>query len=204
MELLKLKRRLRMARRGHKLMKDKFEELLKEFTQLVQEAYRARTAFEKILDSGYDEFAALLAEHSPGSVETTLLNSPVIARVSARERRRAGVPLVTASLEVEGDVAEASVIHFGPRLREVGEKAREALEAAVRLAETEHNVLLLAAEMERTRRRVNALEQVLIPQLEGQIKAVTAKLEEMDRESRTRVMKVKEMLEAARLESAQK
>jgi V/A-type H+-transporting ATPase subunit D len=203
MELFKLKKRLKMARRGHKLMKDKFDELLKEFTHLVYEAHVARVELEALLIESYGTYAELLASHGTGAVESVFFRAPVEAHVKTTERRRAGVPLIDATLTFRAPQDKKAFVFlsdFTPLLLDVTEGARNALKAVVRLAETEHNVLLLAAEMERTRRRVNALEQVLIPQLERQIKLVTARLDEMDRESRTRVMKVKEMLETARHE----
>lgn len=198
MELLKLKKRFRLARRGHKLMKDKFDALLKEFLELANTAYSLREKFESSLERDYQFFVNVIAEHDLGLVESVFKNLPIAAFVEITPRKQVGVSLVSMTGAIGGDAYLFNLSDFSPMIVDVIERSHKAFNELVKLAETEHNVKLLAAEMERTRRRVNALEQVLIPQLEAQIKAVSMKLEEMDRESRTRVMKVKEMLEAQR------
>lgn len=198
MELMKLKRRLRLARRGHKLMKDKFDELLKRFMETADESIRMRELVEESLLQGYELLSYVKASHEEGVLESLFENLPVTARVEVEETKTVGVSTVKMRGIIEGNPFVFNLPDFSLKIEDLIKHSEEVFYEVVRLAELEHNLYLIAREMERTRRRVNALEQVLIPQLEGLIKTIALKLDEIDRETRTRVMKVKEMLEAQR------
>lgn len=198
MELMKLKRRLRLARRGHKLMKDKFDELLKRFMESADESIRIRELVEESLLQGYELLSYVKASHEEGVLESLFENLPVTARVEVEETKTVGVSTVKMRGIIEGNPFVFNLPDFSLKIEDLIKHSEEVFYEVVRLAELEHNLYLIAREMERTRRRVNALEQVLIPQLEGLIKTIALKLDEIDRETRTRVMKVKEMLEAQR------
>lgn len=196
MELLKLKKRLRLALRGHKLMKDKFDELLKEFMDMVKEAYQERKELEQELLREYQKAASVIASHESGLPPAFLERLPRSLKLEREFRSQVGVRLVDFKLEFKTEeTGMVSPLEWDVNMIEVLESSRRLIERAVRLASLERNIVAIAEEMERTRRRVNALEQILIPQIRQQIKQVTMKLDEMDRETRTRVMKVKEMLE---------
>jgi V/A-type H+-transporting ATPase subunit D len=146
MELLKLRRRRDVAKRGHKLLKDKFDELLKEFISRISENRRLRAEVEAELAAAYGLFAVARGE--------------------------AGRAVIDEALGALGAVA--------PKMLE--------------LAAREKAIELLAAEIERTRRRVNALEYVLIPSIDATAKDITMKLDEAERSNLTRLMKVKDMI----------
>lgn len=196
MELMKLKRRLKLARRGHKLMKDKFDELLKKFMEAVDESIKVRELVEESLIQGCQLLSYVKASHEEGVIESLFEKLPMAARVEVKETKTVGVPTVKIEGRIEGNPFVFHLPDFNLRIEDLIKHSEEVFYEVVKLAELEHNLYLIAKEMERTRRRVNALEQVLIPQLEGLIKTIAMKLDEIDREARTRVMKVKEMLEA--------
>ncbi len=198
MELMKLKRRLRLARRGHKLMKDKFDELLKRFMEIADESIRIRELVEESLLQGYELLSYVKASHEEGVIESLFEKLPVTSRVEIEETKTVGVSTIKMRGIIEGDPFIFNLPDFNLKIEDLIKHSEEVFYEVVRLAELEHNLYLIAREMEKTRRRVNALEQVLIPQLEGLIKTIAMKLDEIDRETRTRVMKVKEMLEAQR------
>lgn len=196
MELLKLKKRLRLALRGHKLMKDKFDELLKEFMDMVKEAYEERRELEQELLKEYSRAASVIATHESGLPQAFLERIPRSLKLERSFRSQVGVQLVDFKLKLEAEeTSMVSPLEWDVNMIEMLEASKRLIERVVRLAALENNIMAVAEEMERTRRRVNALEQILIPQIQQQIKQVTMKLDEMDRETRTRVMKVKEMLE---------
>lgn len=204
MELLKLRRRAETARRGHKLLKDKLDELLKEFMARISANRRLRSDVEGELLSGYAQLALARAEAgSPTIAQALLAGDPAdmieaaeknvmsvrvpIFSVTPLETKVGGYSLATTPAALDG--ALKALTHVVPRL--------------VELAEREKAIELLAAEIESTRRRVNALEYVLIPQLEGAVREIRMKLEEAERSDRTRLMKVKEMIQAEQEQAEQ-
>ena len=195
MELLRLKRRLRVAVRGHKLLKDKLDELMKNFLELVEENRRLRTEVEESLTRAFRSFAMARAVLSWSYLETAL----------GAHRERRGVtakPVIKMNMEIPHfvlDDAEPNIYPYGLAettgdLDEAVRLLHAAFKPLVKLAEVEKTVELMAGEIERTRRRVNALEYVLIPQLEEQARYITMKLEENERGNLVRLMKVKEIV----------
>lgn len=195
MELLKLRRRLETAKRGHKLLKDKLDELLKEFMARIAENRRLRGEVELALSGAYGMLAIARAEAGSPVVASALLAGRPADMVEAGERN---VMSVRVPVLAVGDVPspEGYSLATTPALLD---GALENLSGVVRdmieLAEREKAIELLAAEIETTRRRVNALEYVLMPQLSDAVRSIRMKLEESERGERTRLMKVKEMLE---------
>lgn len=195
MELLKLRKRAETARRGHKLLKDKLDELLKEFMARIAENRRLRTDVERELFAAYGLLAISRAEAGAPVVAQALLSGEPADVVSAESRNvmSVHVPVLTlgelptpegysyATTPALLDGALAGLTAVVPRM--------------VELAEREKAIELLAAEIESTRRRVNALEYVLMPQLDGAVREIRMKLDEAERGERTRLMKVKDMLE---------
>lgn len=202
MELLRLKKRLALARRGHKLMKDKFDELLKEFMEIVKETLDTRKRVNDMLLSGYLRVSEIMSAHENRLVGLLFENLPIETRLESKVFSRVGVKLKEFDIDFKKHDFYITSTDWHPEIYEQIDNSKQAVEKLIELSGLEHNVYTIAEEMEKTRRRVNALEQVLIPQLEQQIRQVTMKLEEMDREARTRVMKVKEMLEEERKEEA--
>lgn len=195
MELMKLKKRLRLAVRGHKLMKDKFDELLKEFLELSKSVYSKRKILEQKLLKAYSIWAKEIALHE---YDLCYILSKTVSRSLRIEKivtKRVGTEYVSYKTNIEEDLPLIFTLEWGSKIQETMKKSKELVIELIELAGMEISLKNLASEMERTRRRVNALEQVLIPQIKSQIKQVQSKLDELDRESRTRIAKVKDMLE---------
>ncbi len=199
MELKKLKTRYTTARRGHKLLKDKRDELMKQFLEVVREDKALREKIEAGLARAYGSFSVAAAVSSPAMLEEAMILPRREGSLSVDYRNMMSVTVPTFSMEVVG---EGGGCNYGlaftsgeldSALREFGEMMTD----LVRLAELEKTAQLLAEEIERTRRRVNALEYIMMPQLQAGIKSITMKLDENERGNLTRLMKVKDMMLAA-------
>ncbi|MDZ4169330.1 MAG: V-type ATP synthase subunit D [Coriobacteriia bacterium] len=195
MELLKLRRRLETAKRGHKLLKDKLDELLKEFMARIAENRRLRGEVERTLFEAYGLLAISRAEAGAPVIAQALLAGEPADLVSADSRNVMSVQVPVLTL---GDVPTAQGYSYAttPALLDGAlSTLSDVVPRMVELAEREKAIELLAAEIELTRRRVNALEYVLMPQLSDAVRSIRMKLEEAERGERTRLMKVKDMLE---------
>jgi len=198
MELQRLKRRLAIARRGHKLLKDKQDELMRQFMQLVQEVRALRRTVEENLQAAFRSFTLASAAMSEPALEEALALPSKRFELAVGERAimNVRVPVYTPSVSgsmrcygfatTTGDL-DASLLAI-----------EKVVAQAVELAQAEKTMDLLADEIDRTRRRVNALEYNLIPTLEETIRGIGAKLAEFERSNLTRIMKIKDMLEAQR------
>jgi len=195
MELLKLRRRAETAHRGHKLLKDKLDELLKEFMARIAENRRLRSSVESELFSAYGLLAISRAEAGAPVVAQALLAGAPANLFQATERNVMSVRVPVFSPAQVPTAREYSYATTPALLDGALETLRDVVVRMLELAEREKAIELLAAEIESTRRRVNALEYVLIPQLEGGIREIRMKLDESERSERTRLMKVKEMLQ---------
>jgi len=196
MELMKLRRRADVAKRGHKLLKDKLDELLKEFMSRIAENRRMRADVERELFAAYGLMAIARAEAGSALITQALLAGEPASLVSATSRNVMSVHvpvLEVAELpKAEGYSLATTPVVLDDALAGLSAVAPRMIE----LAEREKAIELLAAEIERTRRRVNALEYVLIPQLVDTIRGIRMKLDEAERSDLTRLMKVKEMIAA--------
>ena len=193
MELKKLKARLNTAVRGHKLLKDKSDEMVRRFTGLLRENKRLRDEVEKEIVSTLKEFAVARSV-TPAYVAETAFSMPTVAvqaecgmesimgvtvpKVEIVETKRTeGLPYAFSEITSEADHSVQRTAALLPQL--------------LKLAQVEKAVRLLADEIERNKRRVNALEYVMIPQLEETIKYIRNKLDENERAAIVRLMKVK-------------
>lgn len=196
MELLKLKRRGDVAKRGHKLLKDKFDELLKEFIARISANRKLRAEVESRLMGAYGLLAIARAEAGKANLAQALLAGEPAELLAATERRAMSVHVPEFEL---GEVPEPGGYSLAT-MPAVLDDALAALAAVVpmmvELAEREKAIELLAAEIERTRRRVNALEYVLMPSIAETIKDIQQKLDEAERSNLTRLMKVKDIIAA--------
>lgn len=195
MELTKLKKRLAVAVRGHKLLKDKLDELMKNFFELVEENRRLRQKVTSDLALANGGFAMARAVMSREVLEAAIITSRGQAALEAKTQSKMNVEVPVFKLELE----KAKGYGFGltetsGELDEAIQSLAETFASLVQLAQVEKTVELMAAEIERTRRRVNALEYVMIPQLREKAKYITMKLDENERGNLTRLMKVKEMV----------
>ncbi|MDZ4654684.1 MAG: V-type ATP synthase subunit D [Coriobacteriia bacterium] len=196
MELLRLKRRGDVAKRGHKLLKDKFDELLKEFIARISANRKLRAEVEVELKAAYGLFAVARAEAGRAAIAQALLAGAPIELLDTSEK---SVMSVHVPIFEQRELTEPGGYSFST-LPVVLDEALARLAAVaprmLELAEREKAIELLAAEIERTRRRVNALEYVLIPSITETIKDIQMKLDEAERGNLTRLMKVKDIIAA--------
>lgn len=196
MELKKLKARLKTATRGHKLLKDKSDEMIRRFTVLLRENKRLRDESEKELGSVLKEFSFAKGQMSSAAIEnafmiptsslsvdcglTTVMNV-VVPEIKVKESKSdEPYPYAFSAVTSEADYSVRCISSVIAKL--------------VKLAEVEKQTAMLADEIEKNKRRVNALEYVMIPQLEETIRYIASKLDENERASTTRLMKVKSMI----------
>ena len=195
MELKKLKARLSTAVRGHKLLKDKSDEMIRRFSEIIRENKRLREEVEEEIAATLKRFS-LARSLTPSYVAETAFSMPAVAvQVDCSTESIMGVDVPKATVAV-GQNEEGVGVPYA--FSEITGEADEAVRAAygllpkmIRLAETEKTVRMLADEIERNKRRVNALEYVMIPQLNETIKYIKDKLDENERASIVRLMKVK-------------
>jgi len=197
MVLLRLRKRLVLARRGHKLLKDKLEGLVQEFMPIVEEYGKVRERVDVELPASLAQF--VIAEASSGAKEVATAIEECETKLDIEFKRKLVMNIPMPTLELKGFEIKSSysMVSTSSDFDRASASLREVFPKLVRLAELEETVLRLAAEIEKTRRRVNALEYVLVPQLESTIKAISSKLDEGERSSRARLMKIKDMLRTA-------
>ena len=198
MELTRLKGRLKTARRGHKLLKDKRDELMKQFLEVVRENRALRTKVEEALMRAHGSFTVASALMSTEMLEQSLMypKQSVELTMDFQNVMSVNVPkyhFKTKDAE-PGDVYPYGFAATSGALDDAVDALSSVFQDMLRLAEVEKTSQLLAEEIEKTRRRVNALEFVKIPQMEESIKYITMKLDENERSSTIRLMKVKDIL----------
>lgn len=201
MELTRLKARRRTAQRGHKLLKDKRDELMRRFLEQVRRARALRRETEQAMEGVYEALDRAAASLPPEFPEAALLCSRQTVSLQTEVRRYMGVAVPEFSFTVEGGAAlPYGVAQTDAALDEALSRLAAALPALLELAGAEKTVHLMAQEIESTRRRVNALEYVMIPELQEMIRRITMKLEENERGNIVRLMKVKELVLTEALE----
>lgn len=204
MMLTQLKRRHKTAVRGHKLLKDKRDELMKEFLEQARENGRLRQEVEKKLEDVYDNFTRASAVMSQEVMEESLMlpKQGVNLEVKTKNIMSVDVPdfSFTTTASDESDIYPYGFIRTTGELDNAISYLSEIFPLMLQLAASEKQTSLLAAELEKTRRRVNALEYVMIPQLEITIRYIRMKLDEDERGNLTRLMKVKDMMLEEELE----
>lgn len=203
MELTRLKKRLAVARRGHKLLKDKRDELMKKFLELVRKNKELREKVEEMIMNVHFSFLIARSVMSSEILEEALMfpKQTVSLDVASTNIMSVDVPsfdFKTGS-ENKGDIYPYGFATTSGELDSAITALSQVVPYLLELAQVEKSTQLLAEEIEKTRRRVNALEYVLIPQLTDTIKYIKMKLDENERGNLTRLMKVKDMmLEQAR------
>ena len=208
MELTSLKKRLVTATRGHKLLKDKRDELMKQFLDLVRKNKELREKTEEILMEVHGSFSIANAVMSSQMLDNALLypKQSVSLNVSNKNIMSVDVPVFefkTSSLDDPSDIYPYGFATTSGELDSAIEAMSHALPFMLELAAAEKASQLLASEIEKTRRRVNALEYVMIPQLQETIRYITMKLDENERGNLTRLMKVKDMMIKEQIEAKQ-
>ena len=208
MELARLKKLLATATRGHKLLKDKLDELMKQFLDIVRENKRLREEAEKALDEAYKSFIIARAVMNEEYMGEALMMPGNSVEVSVSEKNIMSVHVPKFKFNTneneKADVCPYGYAFTSAELDNAVASFSAAMEPLLRLAESEKSAQLLAQEIEKTRRRVNALENVMIPNYEETIKYIRMKLEENERAGTTRMMKVKDMIAAKAIEERKK
>jgi V/A-type H+-transporting ATPase subunit D len=199
MELTGLKKRLATATRGHKLLKDKQDELMRRFIDLVKYNNELRKAVEEELGASFKNFLMASAVMSSEFLEEAIVypKERISLDIKTKNIMSVNVPVMEFKRELEGD--EGSIYPYGfantsAELDGAIEKLYSILPKLLELAEVEKSCQLMADEIQKTRRRVNALEYSTIPQLQETIRFIKMKLDENERGNLTRLMKVKSMM----------
>ncbi|ABS40956.1 V-type ATP synthase subunit D [Clostridium botulinum] len=200
MELTKLKKRLTTATRGHKLLKDKQDELMRRFIGMIKKNNELRKDVEKELEGSFKDFLMASAVMSPEFLEEAVAYPKESISVDVKKQNimSVNVPVFDFKRKLEGDKGSIFPYGFANTSAELDgaiEKLYGILPKLLELAKVEKACQLMADEIEKTRRRVNALEYMTIPQLEETIRFIQMKLDENERSTVTRLMKIKSMME---------
>ncbi len=197
-ELNRLKNRLRTSVRGHKLLKDKRDELMKQFMDVVRENRALRKRVEEGLMKAHGAFTVAAALMSPEMLEQSLLypKQSVELDMTFQNIMSVDVPQYQfrTSSQDPGEVYPYGFAQTSGELDDAVDALSRVLSDMLKLAEIEKTSQLLAEEIEKTRRRVNALEYVKIPEMQANIKYITMKLDENERSNTIRLMKVKDLI----------
>ena len=198
MVLNQLKGRLKTARRGHKLLKDKRDELMRQFMDVVKLNKQLRLKVEEGLTAAFSSLQVASAIMSPEMLEQALMYPRQSVELGMECKNIMSVNVPRYSFHTKNnDPSEIYPYGFAQTSGELDDaldKMARVFEDMLELAQVEKTMQLLAEEIEKTRRRVNALEYVMIPELEGNIKYISMKLEENENSTKVRLLKVKEMV----------
>lgn len=198
MALSELKGRLVTAKRGHKLLKDKQDELMRQFINLIKENKKLRVEVEKELSDSFKSFLLASATMSPLFLESAISfpKEKIAVEMKLKNIMSVNVPeMKFVKEELNGSIFPYGFIQTSAELDDTVVRLQKVLDNLLSLAEIEKSCQLMADEIEKTRRRVNALEYSTIPNLEETVKDIRMKLDENERATITRLMKVKQMLQ---------
>lgn len=198
MVLNQQKTRLKTAIRGHKLLKDKRDELMRQFFEVVRKNRELRTRVEEGLTEAFSALSVASAIMSPDMLEQALLypRQSVELQMHYKNVMSVNVPVYDFKTKTAdtGDIYPYGFAQTSGELDDALGTLSRVFADMLELAQVEKTMQLMAQEIEKTRRRVNALEYVMIPECQENIKYITMKLEENDRSSKVRLMKVKDMV----------
>lgn len=206
MELTGLKGRLKTAQRGHKLLKDKQDELMKKFIDYVKKNMELREAVEKELTSAFQNFLIARAVMPAEVLEEAIMfpTQKINLEMSTRNIMSVNSPIFNLVREDSKDTSSIYPYGFATTSGELDgaiSSLQQVFDKLIELAQVEKTCQLMADEIEKTRRRVNALEYVMIPQLIETVKYITMKLDENERGNRVRLMKVKDMVQGQKADA---
>ncbi len=207
MELTRLKARRTTAVRGHKLLKDKRDELMRQFLEIVQRNKALRAKVEEKLIKAHSAFTVASAVMSPEMLEQALSYPKQSVSLDMKFKNIMSVNVPEYTFHTKND-DPAEIYPYGfaqtsGELDDALEALSDVFQDMLELAQVEKSMQLLAQEIEKTRRRVNALEYVMIPEYEKNIKYISMKLDENERSSTSRLMKVKDMMLEEQLQKAE-
>jgi V/A-type H+-transporting ATPase subunit D len=199
MELLKLKGKTKLAVKGHKLLKEKRDALIMEFFRILEEAKGARQKAQEDLAAAFK--ALTLAQATQGTIAVTgaamATRSSGELEVQSTNIMGIKVPVIEMEETKRSLVARGyGLVDTSAKVDEAATLFEEALKSVVKLAEIEKSITLLGKDIESTKRRVNALENIVIPNLEATVKYITMRLDEMERENFFKLKRIKAVMEA--------
>ena len=198
MELTRLKKKLKTATRGHKLLKDKRDELMKQFLDLVRVNKVLRENVEEKIKKANKQFALASASMSEEILKVAIMapKQEVYLDVKSRNAMSVTIPVFETKTKTadSNDVYSYGYAFTSAELDDSVKELSDILPDLLKLAECEKSCQLMASEIEKPRRRVNALEHVMIPEMQRNIKYIVMKLDENERSTQIRLMKVKDMV----------
>jgi len=196
MELLKLRKRLALARRGHKLLQDKLEEMMRRFLALLKDMDRAKKSLETHNRSVLGNLLYCRITGSKEDFEESLSRVSSQVKIAVSTNRIMNVKVPVFAIEEVKIERHYSLFKTSAQMDLVIHRAKDYIQSLLKLAQLVKTLDILSYEIERTRRRVNALEYKLIPSIEDTIRYITQKLNEFERSNLVRLMRVKELIEA--------
>ena len=198
MELLKLKQREKLAIKGHSLLKEKRNALIMEFFNILERVKGSRENVSEKLKDAYKDLTASQIIMGDLAVKKAAMSVKESVNVDIESRSIMGVVVPV----MDYDVQQRNIVERGygfmdtsVKLDEAAKEFEESLALIIELAEVEKTIILLASEIESTKRRVNALEHIIIPRIKNTVKYIEMRLEEMDRENFVRLKMIKKTLE---------
>nr|WP_319374201.1 V-type ATP synthase subunit D [uncultured Methanobacterium sp.] len=200
MELLKLKQREKLAVKGHSLLKEKRNALIMEFFNILERVKGSRDEVTDKLQEAYQDLTAAQVMMGDLSVKKAAMSVTESVDVDIDSRSVMGVVVPV----IESEISQRTIVERGygfmdtsVKLDEAAKKFEESIQLIIELGEIEKTIMLLAGEIESTKRRVNALEHIIIPRLENTVKYIEMRLEEMERENFVRLKMIKKTMEEA-------
>ena len=199
MELLKLKKRMKLAERGHKLLKEKRDALVSEFMIVIKQYKDAKNDVEKKLKDAFYDLS--ISEVLIGSQELDQISRITLRDINFNVKTKNIMGVHVPIMKTDNVIRRMSERGYGflstnGKIDDTAKGFEETLIAIVRLAEVEESVRGIAEEVEKTKRRVNALEYIVVPRLQATIKHIEMRMEEIERESFLRLKKIKASLQA--------
>ncbi|HHT19076.1 MAG: V-type ATP synthase subunit D [Euryarchaeota archaeon] len=199
MELLKLKEREKLAVKGHSLLKEKRNALIMEFFNILEKVKGSRETVAKNLEEAYRDLTAAQINMGDLAVKKAAMSVTESVDVDIDSRSIMGVVVPI----IDSEIQERTIVERGygfmdtsVKVDEAAKKFEKSIQLIIELGETEKTIMLLASEIESTKRRVNALEHIIIPRLQNTVKYIEMRLEEMERESFVRLKMVKKSMES--------
>lgn len=200
MELLKLKQREKLAVKGHSLLKEKRNALIMEFFNILERVKGSRDEVSEKLQEAYQDLTAAQVAMGDLAVKKAAMSVTESVDVDIDSRSVMGVVVPV----IDSETQKRTIVERGygfadtsVRLDEAAKKFEESIQLIIELGEIEKTIMLLAGEIESTKRRVNALEHIIIPRLENTVKYIEMRLEEMERENFVRLKMIKKTMEEA-------
>ena len=194
MVLLSLKKRLNIAKRGHKLLKQKQDELLRILQKTIVELSSMRKEIEEELIRALKQFFLARAYQDKNIFEGSFLMLDTDIELSMDIEKVMNVPLPKYQKSLKGDIVSYGFAMTSPSLDVALKSLMKVFDRLIEMAELEKRIILLAEEMDKTRRRVNALEYILIPEIQSNVREINMKLEEREREKNSRLMIIKDVI----------